>query len=230
MHWLYMVGKHSVTEQCRQIFRFIAKWSMWWEMSYRSFPTPPSHSSINQQLQCGSFITVGECVPTHYPEGFILGVPMKDVFSIVLYRTASRLWKSSVCACSSAYVFRPNSCMSSYCSHSFAFFPECLIVRITYCVASPHFSVHVGAHVVHCSMLTYVCTGLWTCACVYMQRRVLGVLFSFSPPYTLEAESLTEPGAKLRAEKASTMLSASHSAEVIGLCVAMPKGCLFIKK
>lgn len=79
-------------------------------------------------------------------------------------------------------------------------------------------------------MLTYVCTGLWTCARVYMQRRVLDVLFSFSPPYTLEVESLTEPGAKLTAEKASTMLSVSHSTEVIGLCVATLKGYLFIEK
>lgn len=57
------------------------------------FPTPPSHSSINQQLQCGAFITVSERIPTHYPEGFILGVQMvtKNVFSIVLYRAASLL-------------------------------------------------------------------------------------------------------------------------------------------
>lgn len=90
--------------------------------------------------------------------------------------------------------------------------------------------MRVGAHVVHL-FYAHVCVHGFVdlCMCVHAEESI-GCPVLFSPPYTLEAESLTEPGAKLTAEKASTMPSAPHSAEVIGLCVAMPKGCLFIEK
>lgn len=108
--------------------------------------------------------------------------------------------------------------LSQLCLHKIAFF---LYIGESISMCSIYLCVHVYVCVYMCvHVCVHVCTRVYMCVCVCLhrsQRRMFGIFLCPALPYSLETESLTEPGARLVTSKPQSSSCLCPTSVALGL-------------